>query len=47
MNVRPGLVPLLEALACGVVSVVRGAGLHPVRVHDFLPEHFFVEYALK
>jgi SAM-dependent methyltransferase len=26
---------------------MAAAGLQPVRVHDFLPEHFFVEYAVK
>jgi hypothetical protein len=23
------------------------AGLKPAKVHDFLPEHFFVEYTVK
>jgi len=26
---------------------MAAAGLKPVRVHDFLPEHFFVEYAVR
>ena len=30
-----------------VDAAMAAADLHPVRVHDFLPEHFFVEYAVK
>jgi SAM-dependent methyltransferase len=30
-----------------VDQAMAAAGLHPVRVHGFLPEQFFVEYALK